>query len=307
MNIAFVGSPQISAKILEELHKDGFNIPLVISQPDRRKKRGQSVDLSEVSTMARNLGLNTLKPLDLNDSAFRKKVEAIDIDFLVVSAYGKILPGWMLNVAHKMCINIHYSLLPKYRGASPIQTSLINGDSETGISFIKMNEKMDEGDLIKTLVLDIKKTDDKISLENRLSTLAANNIAGVLNSVNINSFNLNKQNHKDASYCIKVNKSDGRIDFGDSSNNIINKFRAYKGWPDSYFLYKDTVIKIHEMHELKDAESGNSGEIINFDSNGIVVKTSDTAIVITHLQFPNKKIISAQDANNSYSDFFLKS
>ena len=307
MNIAFVGSPQISAKILEKLHKDGFNIPLVISQPDKRKKRGQSIDLSEVSTMARNLGLNTLKPLDLNDSAFRKKVEAIDIDFLVVSAYGKILPGWMLNVAHKMCINIHYSLLPKYRGSSPIQTSLINGDSETGISFIKMNEKMDEGDLIKTLVLDIKKTDDKISLENRLSTLAANNIAGVLNSVNINSFNLNKQNHKDASYCIKVNKSDGRIDFSDSSNNIINKFRAYKGWPDSYFLYKDTVIKIHEMYELKDAESGISGEIINFDSNGIVVKTSDTAIVITHLQFPNKKIISAQDANNSYSDFFLKS
>tara|TARA_B100000965_G_scaffold169319_1_gene141232 strand:+ start:13 stop:936 length:924 start_codon:yes stop_codon:yes gene_type:complete len=307
MNIAFVGSPQISAKILEKLHKDGFNIPLVISQPDKRKKRGQSVDLSEVSTMARNLGLNTLKPLDLNDSEFRKEVEAIDIDFLVVSAYGKILPGWMLNVAHKMCINIHYSLLPKYRGSSPIQTSLINGDSETGISFIKMNEKMDEGDLIKTLVLDIKKTDDKISLENRLSTLAANNIAGVLNSVNINSFNLNKQNHKDASYCIKVNKSDGRIDFSDSSNNIINKFRAYKGWPDSYFLYKDTVIKIHEMHELKDAESGIIGEIINFDSNGIVVKTSDTAIVITHLQFPNKKIISAQDANNSYSDFFLKS
>ena len=307
MNIAFVGSPQISAKILERLHKDCFNIPLVISKPDKRKKRGQSVDLSEVSKMALSLGLNTLKPLDLNDSAFRKEVEAIDIDFLVVSAYGKILPSWMLNVPHKMCINIHYSLLPKYRGASPIQTSLVNGDSETGISFIKMNEKMDEGDLIKTLVLDIKETDDKVSLENRLSALAANSIAGVLNGVNINSFKLNKQNHEDASYCIKINKSDGRIDFSDSSNNIINKFRAYKGWPGSYFLYKDTVIKIHEMHELKDAQSGINGEIINFDSSGIVVKTSDSAIVITHLQFPNKKIISAQDANNSYSDFFLKS
>ena len=307
MNIVFVGSPQISANILEKLYKAGFSIPLVISQPDKRKKRGKSVDLSEVSTVALNLGLNTLKPLDLNDGAFRQEVESIDIDFLVVSAYGKILPAWMLKVPNKMSINIHYSLLPKYRGASPIQTSLINGDSKTGISFIKMNEKMDEGDLIKKLVLDIKETDDKITLENKLSNLAANNIGDILKSINENSFNLKKQNHEDASYCIKINKSDGKVDFNDSSNNIINKFKAYKGWPDSYFLYKDTVIKIHGMYELKDVRSGLNGEIINFDSNGIVIKTGDTAIVITHLQFPNKKIISAQDANNSYSDFFLKS
>ncbi len=149
MNIIFAGSPAPSAKILKRLHLDGINISLVISQPDKRSKRGSSTDPSKVSIVAQELNLRTIKPLDLNDPDFKSLVQSLDVDFVVVSAYGKIIPQWLLEHPNKLPINIHFSLLPKYRGASPIQSVLISGEFETGISFMKMNERMDEGDIIK--------------------------------------------------------------------------------------------------------------------------------------------------------------
>ena len=306
MNIIFAGSPAPSAKILKKLHLDGVSIKLVISQPDKRSKRGSSEDPSEVSIVAQELNLKTAKPLDLNDPNFKSLIQSIDVDFLVVSAYGKIIPKWLLEHPGKLPINIHFSLLPKYRGASPIQSVLINGELETGISFMKMNEKMDEGDIIKTLPIEIQKNDNKNELENKLSDLAANNINSVLRDVLSDKFKLETQDEASATYCSKVKKIDGKINFNESSEVIIRKFNAYKGWPGSYFLHNEIMVKVHEMHIDNGNYDAEPGSILNFDKLGILIKTYNSAIVITHLQFPNKKSISTSDAINSYLSFFTK-
>jgi methionyl-tRNA formyltransferase len=172
MNVIFAGSPASSAKILRKMHFDGIDIKLVISQPDKRSKRGSKQDLSDVSRTAEELGLKIVKPLDLNNEEFKKQILSLEVDFLIVSAYGKIIPEWLLNHPDKLPINVHFSLLPKYRGASPIQSVLVNGDNETGISFMEMNQSMDEGNIIKIFSLKINETDNKVLLEDRLSDLA---------------------------------------------------------------------------------------------------------------------------------------
>lgn len=306
MNIIFAGSPAPSAKILKRLHLDGINISLVISQPDKRSKRGSSTDPSEVSIVAQELNLRTIKPLDLNDPDFKSLVQSLDVDFVVVSAYGKIIPQWLLEHPNKLPINIHFSLLPKYRGASPIQSVLISGEFETGISFMKMNERMDEGDIIKTLPMEIHTKDNKDELEDRLSDLAANNINAILKDVLADNFRLKTQDEVLATYCSKIKKVDGEINFKESSEVILRKFNAYKGWPGSYFLHKEIMVKVHAMHIDNSNYDAEPGSILNFDKLGILVKTYNSAIVITYLQFPNKKSISTSDAINSYLSFFTR-
>jgi len=306
MNIIFAGSPAPSAKILKRLYLDGINISLVISQPDKRSKRGSSTDPSEVSIVAQELNLRTIKPLDLNDPNFKSLVQSLDVDFVVVSAYGKIIPQWLLEHPNKLPINIHFSLLPKYRGASPIQSVLISGEFETGISFMKMNERMDEGDIIKTLPMEIHTKDNKDELEDRLSDLAANNINAILKDVLADNFRLETQDEVLATYCSKIKKVDGEINFKESSEVILRKFNAYKGWPGSYFLHKEIMVKVHAMHIDNSNYDAEPGSILNFDKLGILVKTYNSAIVITYLQFPNKKSISTSDAINSYLSFFTR-
>ncbi len=306
MKIIFAGSPRPSAEILKRLHSEGVDIPLVITQPDKKSKRGLLKNSSEVCVEAQSLGIEVVKPDDLKNINFKNKVKAINADFIVVSAYGKILPQWLLEHPKNSCINIHFSLLPKYRGASPIQSSILNGDKKTGVSFMKMNEKMDEGDIAKVVSIKIEDGEDKQSLEEKLSELAANNLFDVLSLIKDKKLKYTKQDNEQASYCKKIIKGDGQINFADSSKQIIAKFYAYKEWPGSYFLFKNKVIKVHGMAESRDTSDCPPGSFIKINKDGITFKTGDTSIVITYLQFPNKNIISSRDAFNSYQDFFIK-
>jgi methionyl-tRNA formyltransferase len=223
---------------------------------------------------------------------------------MIVSAYGKILPNWLLDKALIMPVNIHYSLLPKYRGASPIQTSILNGDKETGITFMKMSQNMDEGDIIERFPILIHDSWNKTDLENALSDKSVEKITEVLNNIYTNNYSLEKQNHDKASYCFKVQKQDSIVDFNNSSFSILNKFRALNEWPGLSFIHKEISIKIHSLNVEPCDLNFTPGEIISFNKEGIKIKTIDSSIVITHLQFPNKKIISSQDAFNSYKGFF---
>ena len=201
MNIIFAGSPYPSAKILDYLTKNSLNkVQAVLTKPDAAKKRGKKVFESIVSEKAKSLNLCVYKPVELNNPEFKEKVMKLDVDILIVSAYGKILPNWLLELPKIMPINIHYSLLPKYRGASPIQSSLINGDNYTGVSFMKMNEKLDEGDILESFKIKIENDHNKNSLEEDLSNLAISKIDKVLKKVYSSNFSLKKQNNSLASY-----------------------------------------------------------------------------------------------------------
>ena len=304
MRILYAGSPAPSAKVLDHLaQSESIEVVGVITQPDKRRKRRSAKEGSAVANVAEKHKLTILKPHRL-DEDFKDSIKNIEFDVMIVSAYGKILPNWLLDKALIIPVNIHYSLLPKYRGASPIQSSILNGDKETGITFMKMSQNMDEGDIIEKFPILIHDSWNKTDLENALSDKSAEKIIEVLNNIYNNNYSLEKQDHDKASYCYKVQKQDSIVDFNNSSFNILNKFRALNEWPGLSFMHKEISIKIHNLHVEPCDLNFTPGEIISFDKDGIKIKTIDSSIVITYLQFPNKKIISSRDAFNSYKGFF---
>ena len=306
MNILFAGTPEPSARILEHLLEcSDLNVVGVLSQPDKPQKRGKIVAESPVSSIATLNQIKIYKPNDLNDANFIKDIRLLNIDVLLVAAYGKILPDWLLEISNIVPINIHYSLLPLYRGASPIQTSLMNGDTNTGVTFMKMVKGLDEGDIMKKYELKIKQNHNKISLENDLCLLSIRYLNEVLDLIKIDKFSYVKQDNDLASYCSKIKKSDSIVNFDSPAEEIINKFRAYYEWPGTAFNYKDIRIKICEMTVSDIISSKRPGNIFKFDSSGLYINTSTKVIVITYLQFPGKKIISSSDAFNAYKSFFV--
>ena len=306
MNILFAGTPEPSARILEHLLEcSDLNVVGVLSQPDKPQKRGKIVAESPVSSIATLNQIKIYKPNDLNDANFIKDIQLLNIDVLLVAAYGKILPDWLLEISNIVPVNIHYSLLPLYRGASPIQTSLMNGDTNTGVTFMKMVKGLDEGDIIKKYELKIKQNHNKISLENDLCLLSIRYLNEVLDLIKLNKFSYVKQDNDLASYCSKIKKSDSIVNFDSPAEEIFNKFRAYYEWPGTAFNYKDIRIKICEMTVSDIISSKRPGNIFKFDSSGLYINTSTKVIVITYLQFPGKKIISSSDAFNAYKSFFV--
>ncbi len=304
MKVLFAGSPESSAKILKSLINKGFEVVGAISQPDKRSKRGKGKEASPVSKEAFKLGIPTLKPVSLDES-FKREVELLDFDFLLVSAYGKILPDWLLESPNIAPVNIHFSLLPKYRGASPIQTAILNSDKKTGVSIMQMIKGMDEGPVYSFHETEILRYENKRDLENKLTSLCIKNIASDLNNIFQKKLAPIEQNNSKASYCKKINKLSGKINFSkENTADILQKHKAYIGWPGLYFEKNNLVIKIHELEEYKGNKEDVETTAFRFLSHGLVVKTVDSQIVITHLQFPGKRIISAADASNSYAKFF---
>jgi methionyl-tRNA formyltransferase len=306
MNILYAGTPNSSAEILKYLIKNNsIKVKGVITQPDKAGKRGQKLNESPVSSIANSYDLDLFKPDRLNIKEFKKKIEILEIDFLIVVAYGKILPRWLIELPSVSSINIHFSLLPKYRGASPIQSALLNGDKETGITFIEMSEKLDSGNIITAEKTKIFEDDNKIKLESRLTGLSIKKIDNVLIDLSKQNNSSIKQDDSSASYCQKILKVDSVTDFNDKAINIFNKFRAFIEWPGLAFYHNETLIKIHGLEVLDQINTNKPGTIYKFDSTGLYVNTIDSVIVITHLQLPNRNIISSIDAFNSYKDFFI--
>ncbi|MDA9762662.1 methionyl-tRNA formyltransferase [Gammaproteobacteria bacterium] len=304
MKILFAGSPGSSAEILQDLFNQECEIVGVISQPDKRSKRAGGKDPSSVSLMATNLGLPLFKPSKI-DNEFKEIISTIQCDFLVVSAYGKILPEWFLGHPDISSINIHFSLLPKYRGASPIQSCILNGDLDSGISIMQMTRGLDEGPIYCAEKITIPENADKHILETELTKAANKVLFTTLLEVAKNKKVPIAQDDAAASYCKKITKSSGKVNFIDEdASSVIRKFNAFKDWPGIFFEKNNVVIKIHGIRVLSDILHSNESKEFYFCADGLAVKTSSSTLVITHLQFPGKNIIASQDAANSYAKFF---
>ena len=304
MKILFAGSPHSSAEILQNLSNADCEVVGVISQPDKRTKRRGDLEPTEVSAMAMELEIPLYKPNKL-DEEFKQLILEIECDYLVVSAYGKILPDWLLKHPKIAPINIHFSLLPKYRGASPIQSVLLNGDTHSGISIMKMTSGLDEGPVYAVNELKISVSANKINLEKDLTALCKKVLMSSLISISKNEIMPISQKHENASYCKKITKNSGRVDFlKEDSLSIMRKFKAFNEWPGLFFEQNNTLIKIHGMSRATGIMVDDNLRNFDFVDSGILIKTLDSAIVITHLQFPSKKVITAADAANSYADFF---
>ena len=303
MNIIFAGSPKFSAEILSQLDKSSLKVSLVLTQPDKRSARNKPAEPTEVAKFAESTNLPCLKVESFSEETINTICE-YPCDFLVLSSFGTIIPKEILDHAKISPLNVHFSKLPLYRGSSPIQSALLNGDKKTAISFMEMTESLDDGPVFDVIEVDISSKDNRLTLEDKLVSKAKENIVDVINRIS-NGLVPVTQNEKDASYCNKISKADGKIDFNKNTNEILNKHRAFFGWPGTFLIHKEIPVKVHEMGLFLSKSTAKPGSIIDIDKGGIYIKTGDNAIVITHIQLPGKKIINSADIYNSYKDFFV--
>ena len=286
MNVVFMGTPDYAVRILRHLKEAGFNIKAVFTQPDKPVGRKQILTPSEVKIYAQNelAGVPLFTPNTLKDEAVVAELKAFEPKFIVVAAYGKILPKSVLDVA--TCINLHASILPKYRGASPIQSAILAGEKQTGVTAMLMDAGLDTGDMLDFIYTPCE---SKMSSElfSELGELGGELIVKVLR--NFENLKPQKQDDAESSHCKKISKSDGLFSFDEEAEQIYNKFRALTPWPG---IYLASGLKILSL-ELSD-KSGKSGEILSVEKDHVVVACKRGAVKIYELQEPSKKPINAK-------------
>ena len=301
IKVGFAGTPKIAFDIFSEIFsaKD-ISTEFVITQPDKLSGRGLVISKS---LFAKIDDLEVMQPESLNDKEVIKKIETFNIDLLVVVAYGKILPSWLLKAPKFGCLNIHFSNLPKYRGAAPIQRAIENGEKETGISFMKLTEGLDDGPIYKNLVIDIENK-DYFEVESMLLNESLKSVCDVIRAVTKN-LQPKEQEHALATFANKITKSEGRIDWAKKGEEIRNKFLAFKKWPKVFFKCAGIDVEAVNLHIHSDG-IGRPGEIYEFNEDSLKIYCGDGIVAITSVKFPGKKVIGSKDFFNSKRDIISK-
>lgn len=247
LNFAFLGTPDIASMTLEILFKNGYIPSIVITGADKRSGRGMGVKETPVAIWAKEHNIRCLKPEKINE-IFIEEFGKLNIDLSIVVAYGKILPESFINIPKLGTINIHYSLLPQYRGASPLEQALQNGDKVTGITIQQMAFKLDSGPIIASKEEDISIDETKDELKSKLINLGSNLLCELIPKIINKEITPINQDDTKATYCKKIKKEDGKIDINDNAEMNYNKYRAFYGWPGVYFFVdiknKKTRIKV---------------------------------------------------------------
>jgi len=282
MNIIFMGTPDYAESILKKLiDTDNMNVVAVYTQPDKPVGRKKVMTPPTVKTLALENSIDIYQPTRLRDETIVNELLTIKCDYIVVAAYGQILPRAILD--HAPCINLHASILPQYRGASPIQQTLLNGDTKTGVTAMLMEEGLDTGDIIKIDTIDVTKDEMVERLFSRLTETASNLTIDVLN--NFNSFEIEKQDDSISTHCSKISKKDGEISFNNAIK-VYNKYRAFTPWPG---IYLASGLKLKKIL-LEDKDSFNkAGKILKIESDSIVVGCEIGSLRIFKVQPQSKK------------------
>lgn len=295
LNIVFAGTPDISAQVLKDLYASGHNIQAVLTQPDRAKGRGKKVQYSPVKELA--LANDTLV---LQPQSFKKDLEVLEQikklkpDVIVVIAYGIIVPKEFLEIPKFGCLNIHVSLLPKWRGAAPIQRAIQSGDNKTGVCIMQMDEGLDTGDILRTLEIGIGATDTSASLHDKFAKLAIQPLLETLDNIEIMKA---KPQQGTATYAHKITKEEGMIDFTKSSHEIDCHIRAFTPWPSAFFKLDDETIKVGQF-EIIESNASQASKVVSITKLGFDITTTDKIIRFKQLQFPNKKMLNIVDILN---------
>jgi len=287
MTVVYMGTPDFAVPALEELYKAGFDIKLVVTKADRAKDRGKKVQACEVKQKALELGLEVESPESIKgNSELIEKLKSISPDFIVVAAYGKILPKEILDIPKYGCINIHGSLLPKYRGAAPIHWAVINGDEETGVTLMYMGEGCDTGDMIAKAVTPVAEKTTEMLFE-ELSKMGAKLVCETLPLIAAGRTTRVVQDEAIATHAPMVFKEDGVIDFSKTAKEITCLVKGFSSWPCASTKLGNDVMKVHAAKI--GSMSGEIGKVLKVSKDGIEVGCKDGSVVITRLQMPGKK------------------
>ncbi len=297
MRIVFFGSSEFALPSLEALYNRGYNVSCVVTQPDRKKGRGLKKASTTICRSALTLGLEVYQPAKIGEPGSIEYLKRQAADLFVVIAYGQILPEVVLEIPRVFSINVHASLLPKYRGAAPINWALIRGEKTTGVSVIKMTKKMDAGPLLLQRSIDILGADDALSLEQKLSTEAAGVLLESLGQIGEEKFALSPQDQKEVSFAPRLNRDDGLIDWSKPASEVIDLVRGCMGWPQAFTYLKKKVLKVFSAEVTKEAAPENflAGQINQVSNRGMSVVTGKGSILIKELQLEGKKRMKAED------------
>jgi methionyl-tRNA formyltransferase len=286
VRIAFFGTPDFAVPTLEALARV-HDVALVVAQPDKPSGRGMRMHAPPVAEKARALGLPLAQPPKIRNAAFLDQIRAVAPDVGIVVAYGKILPAALLEIPRDGFLNVHASILPYYRGAAPIQRAIERGESETGVTIMRVDEQLDHGPMLAIERTPIAPGEHTPQLAARLSLLGADALVRALAERPIEI----EQDHARATLAPKIDKSEGLVRWSDSASTIYNKFRAFDPWP-GIFVDDLKLTDIAMEHRLQPAEAGT---ILSLDDDGVVVATSDGAIRLITVQRPGKSRVRASE------------
>ena len=300
MRIAYAGTPEFAVPALKSIAASDHDLVCVITQPDRKSGRGRKIVESPVKMTATALNVQILQPEKINNEPSLNQIKALELDLMVVAAYGQIFSQTLLDLPRHGCINIHASLLPRWRGAAPIQNAILAGDKETGVSIMQMCKAMDAGDVWLQQSTPIKSMDTAQSLHDRLAQIGGDIILSAINKVEEQSERPIKQLQNSITYCSKLQKSDGLINWNEDNQLIQRKIRAFFPWPGTYTMFAGRRISIIEA-SLVDSSALNKrpGTIYNVDKTGIYVAAGNGCIRLETLIPEGGKKVSAADFSHS--------
>jgi len=289
MRVIFMGTPSFAVPILRGVHKSNHEVAGVVTQPDRPKGRRRRLGISPVKELATGLRLPVMQPETTRDEGFIAEVKRMCPDLIVVAAYGRILARDILHIPPLGCINVHASLLPKYRGAAPIQWAIANGESRTGITIIKMDEGMDTGDILLAQEVEIGNDDTAQSLHDKLAQVGANLIIKALDQLNRGTLRFIPQDHREATYAPPLQREDGLIDWSQDAHDIFNRMKGFNPWPGAFTYLKGLRLKIFSAKVITGEIGKKAGEVVQSGSEGIKVTTGKGYLLIKEVQLEDRK------------------
>lgn len=296
MKIIFMGTPDFAVPILEKINEK-YEVVMVVTQPDTYNYRKKKYAYSEVKEFALKHNLNLFQPENIKKE--KEVILKLDIDLIVTAAYGQFIPKEILNHPKLRSINVHGSILPKYRGGAPIQRAIINGEVETGITIMYMEQKMDAGDILRIEKLPILDSDTGDSMFKKLSILGSEMIVNVIEDLRENKITPIKQSEAEATYAYNLTKEDERIDFSKTARSVFNQIRGLNSNPGAYFILDKDNIKVYNSRVSTKTTDKLPGIIAGINKDSFEISCGDNSIIeITEIQMPSKNRVKVRDFLN---------
>ena len=308
LNIIFAGTPDFAAQHLQAILNSQHNVIAVYTQLDKPAGRGKKLQASPVKQLAEQNNIPVYQPKSLRKEETQSELKALNADVMVVVAYGLILPKAVLDAPRLGCLNVHGSILPRWRGAAPIQRSIWAGDAQTGVTIMQMDEGLDTGDMLHKVYCGILPTETSTSLYNKLAELAPSALIDVLDNLESGKFISEKQDDSQSNYAEKLSKEEAQLDWSLPAIQLERNIRAFNPWPIAYFSTEDKdgnaqTLKVYQAEVLSHQDKP-AGTILSADKNGIQIATVDGVLNLLQLQPAGKKPMSAQDLLNGRAEWF---
>lgn len=299
MRVVFMGTPDFAVPVLEALTESKHEVVAVVTQPDKRKGRGKEMQYTPVKTAALNHGIEVYQPAKVKDEEFQNVLRDINADVIVVVAFGQILPPSIIHMPKYGCINVHASLLPKYRGAAPIQWAVIDGEKETGITTMQMDEGLDTGDMMLKEVVPVDEKETGGSLHDKLAACGGKIILETLQKVEDGTVTYTKQDDSKSNYAKMLDKNLGKIDFTKKAVEIERLIRGLNPWPSAYTKLNGKTLKIWDADVLE-GKNETPGKIVNITKDQIWISTGEGILAVNELQLEGKKRMNTEDFLRGY-------